>query len=68
MKAHRNLLWIQGEPELLDRLLLDATLSKLMLVRPAPDLCGVRPREMGRLSRRLVALGLTPRLVGSLRR
>ncbi len=64
MKIHRNLLWLRAEPSLLDELLVDRTLARLVVVRPAPEVCAVRQADHQRLSDRLEALGTTPKKRG----
>jgi len=61
MKIHRNLLWLHGEPDVLDRLLTDKRLACLVICRPAPEVCAVRRAHHQRLVDRLEALGQSPR-------
>ena len=61
MKIHRNLLWLRGTPTLLDELLADRTLSRLVKARPAPELCAFLRSDHQQLIRRLEKLGHVPR-------
>jgi hypothetical protein len=64
MKVHRNLLWLRGSPELVDELLADKVLAKLVIARPEPGICAVRPQDHERLLVRLEKLGHTPQETG----
>jgi len=63
MKVHRNLLWLRGEPALLDQIFADKTTGKLLVARPTPELCAVRVAARQQLLNRLERLGQVPEVV-----
>lgn len=64
VKIHRNLLWLKGDPGLLDQLLADRTLAALAVARPAPNVCAFLREHHQRLVTRLGKLGQAPKVEG----
>ncbi|GMV43516.1 MAG: hypothetical protein AMXMBFR64_52320 [Myxococcales bacterium] len=64
MKIHRNLLWFRAEPTVMEQLLSDPAIARLVVARPAEDTAGVRREGYHELLSRLGKLGHVPKEVG----
>ena len=60
MKIHKNLVWIKAESTLMDELMSDNKIAAMVVVRIAPDVCGIVSKDREQVIKRLHSLKHAP--------
>ncbi len=64
MKIHKNLLWVQGKPELVEQLLKDRVLSRLIVAKPSSEVFAVQYNDYQKFKNRLKIMDQHPQEIG----
>ena len=67
MKIHKNLLWVQGKPELINQMLKDRMLSRLIVAKPSSEVFAVQYDDYQKFKNRLKTMEQYPQEIGEWR-